>query len=245
MSTLAQNIAKQIIDFREKNNLTQRDLAVAMGVQTATITRIENGETGITSTVLEKFCKVSGQIVSFEKSTQQQSKVLAVCDYVISKLYKLLDDDSYELTNLKLQKLLYYIQMEYLGKFDKVLFEHKFVAWEHGPVHPDVYNRFKESDHYGIDPEGIIPPSNLSREEESAIDQVIIELGGATAWELRELTHEETPWEKRHQYKKNNPITIEDLKEFYPEYLKLKERRKNYRLDDTIINKSNMSMSPP
>jgi len=242
MTTLTQSIAKQIREYREKNNLTQRELAHAMGVQPATITRIENGESGITSTVLEKFCKISGQTINFSKAENQPSKVFAVCDYIISKLYALLGDESYELTNLKLQKLLYYVQMEYIGQTGQELFENKFVAWEHGPVYPDVYHKFKESGQFGIEPEDVIPPTNLSKNEERVIDTVLWELGNATAWELRDLTHEETPWKKRHQYKKNNPITVDDLKGFYSEYREMMSGRTEFNLDESIMQKP---MSPP
>ena len=40
-------------------------------------------------------------------------------------------EDSEYITNLKLQKLLYYAQGCYLAKYDKVLFKDDFVAWEH------------------------------------------------------------------------------------------------------------------
>jgi uncharacterized phage-associated protein len=38
------------------------------------------------------------------------------------------------ISNLKLQKLLYYAQGFYLAIYGKALFEEDIVAWEHGPV---------------------------------------------------------------------------------------------------------------
>ena len=42
-------------------------------------------------------------------------------------------------TNLKLQKLLYYAQGWYLAFFDEPLFDERIEAWLHGPVVPPIY----------------------------------------------------------------------------------------------------------
>src|SRR5690625_7450110 len=50
------------------------------------------------------------------------------------------------ITNLKLQKLLYYAQGEYVAhneeSNDEILFNDRIEAWKHGPVVPEVYRRF-------------------------------------------------------------------------------------------------------
>lgn len=45
----------------------------------------------------------------------------------------------WNLTNLKLQKILYILQMFYLGKYKEPLFYAEFEAWVYGPVEPNVY----------------------------------------------------------------------------------------------------------
>src|SRR5579871_1664070 len=50
------------------------------------------------------------------------------------------------LTNLKLQKLLYYAQAWHLVHKDKYLFSEDFQAWIHGPVLPSQYQRFKKNE---------------------------------------------------------------------------------------------------
>ncbi|QQP11561.1 DUF4065 domain-containing protein [Lysinibacillus agricola] len=49
-------------------------------------------------------------------------------------------------SNLKLQKILYFLQAKYLTEFNKKLFHNEIQKWKYGPVVPDVYFRF---DHYG------------------------------------------------------------------------------------------------
>jgi uncharacterized phage-associated protein len=48
-----------------------------------------------------------------------------------------------ELSNLKLQKLLYYAQGHHLARFGHALFEEPIQAWSHGPVVPGVYHEYK------------------------------------------------------------------------------------------------------
>ena len=46
-------------------------------------------------------------------------------------------------SNLKLQKLLYYCQAWYLALYDGPLFDERIEAWTHGPCVPPVYGEFK------------------------------------------------------------------------------------------------------
>ena len=48
-------------------------------------------------------------------------------------------------TNLSLQKILYFIQGKYLAKHGVPLMQGYFEAWQYGPVHPLVYDCFKQS----------------------------------------------------------------------------------------------------
>ena len=60
-------------------------------------------------------------------------------------------------SNLKLQKLVYYAQRFHLAIFGKPLFNEEIEAWAHGGlVVPDLYHRYKEHSASGIPcPEGI------------------------------------------------------------------------------------------
>ena len=51
------------------------------------------------------------------------------------------EDD--QMTNLKLNKLLYYAQGAYLARTGKPLFENRIEAWDLGPVVPEVYHKYK------------------------------------------------------------------------------------------------------
>nr|DAM94001.1 MAG TPA: hypothetical protein [Caudoviricetes sp.] len=65
-------------------------------------------------------------------------KALEVAKYVVTKCKK----DEYPISNLQLQKILYYIQHDFLKKNNKPLFDDDFEAWKFGPVVPSVYYEY-------------------------------------------------------------------------------------------------------
>lgn len=112
-----------------------------------------------------------------------------VADYFLAKC----DEDAGDLiSNLKLQKLLYYAQGFCLALTGQPLFPEAIEAWTHGPVVRSVYYRFKE---YRDLP---LPIPALMRKFESAIQELLDEVysvyGQFSAWKLRNLTHNEPPW---------------------------------------------------
>lgn len=122
------------------------------------------------------------------------------------------------LTNLKLQKLVYYAQAWYLAIYDKELFDAEFEAWIHGPVNRDLYFRFKKYLWQPITEDIEIP--KLSKLIKEYLDEVFDVFGGISAYELERMTHNETPWiEARngipHDRKCSTPISQKTMKEFY------------------------------
>ena len=96
------------------------------------------------------------------------------------------------LTNLKLQKLLYYSEAWHLAIFEQPLFEEDFEAWVHGPVLPSQYQRFRD---YRWKPivEEIGRPS-LAEGYERHFCEVVDVFGSETAVALELMTHRERPW---------------------------------------------------
>ena len=51
---------------------------------------------------------------------------------------------NWSLSNLQMQKLLYFVQMYYIGNHNgEPMFPEKFEAWEYGPVIPAIYHELK------------------------------------------------------------------------------------------------------
>jgi len=117
-------------------------------------------------------------------------------------------------SNLKLQKLLYYLQGFHLAVFDKELFSEDFEAWQYGPVVPEVYHNFKEFGSWALEmkEENGIP--ELTEEQEDLFFQVMTEYGQFNAVKLMEMTHEEEPW-KNAFVVPGSTIDKEALKSFF------------------------------
>lgn len=93
------------------------------------------------------------------------------------------------LSNLSLNKLVYFAQVESLRTRGIPLFDDRVEAWEYGPVEPSVYHAFKK---YGSSRISI--PSGMPAPDPSAskvISDTFEKYGKMTAFDLVELSHRE------------------------------------------------------
>lgn len=115
--------------------------------------------------------------------------VFDIAKWFINRTDRAAGDD---ITQLKLQKLLYYAQAWWLANKNETLFEDDMQAWTHGPVVPSIWQEYKE---YGW---SSLPPVDGFQFEDAEIEQYLELLyskyGCHTAKELEELTHKEEPW---------------------------------------------------
>ncbi|MCF6337725.1 MAG: DUF4065 domain-containing protein [Gammaproteobacteria bacterium] len=96
------------------------------------------------------------------------------------------------LTNLKLQKLVYYAQAWNLALYDKPLFDADFQAWVHGPVCPALYTRFKK---YRWNPITIRPETaTLPDDVKAHLVNVFEAYEQYSGYQLEQMTHAEAPW---------------------------------------------------
>lgn len=157
-----------------------------------------------------------------QKEEGMQSKMPEISYKDIANYYIALANDSGEtLTNLKLQKLVYYAQAWYLANFKAPLFNKDFEAWVHGPVIPDLYREYKKFG-YGpivtdIDFDAIKP---LERKISGFLYEVARVYMPIGAFELESMTHQEDPWiEARGDCKPdencNNVISQKSMMNFY------------------------------
>jgi uncharacterized phage-associated protein len=96
------------------------------------------------------------------------------------------------ISNLKLQKLLYYIQAWHLAVFQRPLFPEKFQAWIRGPAIPEIYQRYQHYQWRNIDEE--VKPPDLDARTLEFIEEVLEEYGPLDARRLEQLTRDEDPW---------------------------------------------------
>lgn len=123
------------------------------------------------------------------------STIHDIADYIISKTK--LEDESSSLINLKLQKLLYYVQAWSYGINKKPMFEGGFEAWVHGPVNRMIYDRFNQTK-YLYSEIGLQDRLNkevkLSEEDAVHVDFILENYNKYSGAELESLSHSELPW---------------------------------------------------
>lgn len=104
------------------------------------------------------------------------------------------------MTNLRLQKLVYYAQSWHLAFYGKPLFQGTFEAWVHGPVLPPLYQEYRS---LGSSPirepnfdEDWLDEFRQSLEEPTRelLDSVVETYMVFTPYELERMTHREKPW---------------------------------------------------
>ena len=73
-------------------------------------------------------------------STEVSLSAIDIAAYFVELASNINEND---LTNLKLQKLLYFAQGKYLSKYNAPLFKEEIEAWFLGPVVREVYEEYK------------------------------------------------------------------------------------------------------
>ena len=143
------------------------------------------------------------------------AKVFDVANFFID-ITNRTDED--QITNLKLNKLLYFAQGCFLSRTGKPLFEEEIEAWALGPVVPSVYHKYKVcgktpittvDDDYS---ETVFSPSEIS-----ALVDVMRDYGRFTASALVNITHRKgTPWQKANDAG-DAVISKSDIKHYFTE----------------------------
>ena len=114
------------------------------------------------------------------------------------------------ITNLKLQKLLYYVQAISLQVFEKTAFKEKIMAWSYGPAVNEVYQKYKVNHSNEIKTEN--NTKKISYGLEKVINEVINSYGSMEATKLIDFTHEEDPWKNTEI---NKEIKVDIIKEYF------------------------------
>lgn len=125
------------------------------------------------------------------------------------------------LTNLRLQKLLYYAQAWSLIVRASELFPDDLEAWRHGPVVPTVYRALPDCQGANqIAPDAFSEVPDLEEEEAEFVERVWEAYNEFSALRLSRMTHDEMPWRKAWGNRPldstgNDPISMSDLEEFF------------------------------
>ena len=139
---------------------------------------------------------------------------------IANKILARATNNEYEdlISNMKLQKLLYYQQGFHLAYFGTPLFDEEIEAWMYGPVVPSVYTHFRENGNKGIEYNNEVVELTGNKEE-ALFNEVYKIYGGYSALGLMEMTHSESPW-KSTNVGNGNIISKDKLRGFFKKRLK-------------------------
>lgn len=136
-----------------------------------------------------------------------------IADYMIERATR----NYAPISNLRLQKYLYFVQAEFLVNTGKPCFNDDIAAWSFGPVVPKVYQKYKK---YGsmvilyIDTKS---EKRLRSEDRKMIDSVMDRCKDKTVSQLTDATLKQTPWLKAYSPYTENVITNESIEDFFYE----------------------------
>ena len=139
------------------------------------------------------------------------NSVNPISDYII---FRCKSEGDADLSILKHQKLLYYVQAWHLAFHGSGAFDGAFQAWIHGPVNRDIYDLYKDkkylySEMSMNDVQDIHAVNAISANLKIHVDTVLDSYAKYSAIQLEIMTHQEEPWiEARKGFEPNERCEI-------------------------------------
>ena len=206
----------QISEILEKYNIGKETLADVAGFGKVTIKRyydgfipsreysevlfkILNDEQYFIGLVEEHKNKLKD--IAYRKVISQYDRLIKMGGSKIDQIANYIVTHMGEVTPLALEKLLSFSNgVNYAVNGEQLIFEDN-QAWAHGPVYPQMYNKYKKFGYKPID-DGIYSThgcvlSKLTDSEISVIDLVINTFGLFSPKTLENISHSQEPWREK------------------------------------------------
>ncbi len=132
------------------------------------------------------------------------------------------------MTHKKLQKLCYYAEAWHQALYNSSLIQDcRFEAWVHGPVCPELYDKYKD---YGwAEIKKMEDKIELDPETEEFLEIVYATYGEFSGHQLENITHNESPWMEARkgleEYQPSNKVINPETMRTY--YYSLYEKSQN------------------
>ena len=150
----------------------------------------------------------------YDKGVIDMAKAIDVANFFVDMANCDPDDC---MTNLRVNKLLYFAQAWSLVRLGRPLFDEDIQAWTYGPVVPSVYQAFKACGRERIQSVfGDYSADVFSGDELSLLLDVLNEYGKYTSPALVGITHKEgSPWREVFTPNANRVIGQEALRDYF------------------------------
>lgn len=121
--------------------------------------------------------------------------------YMINLFDRDKKDRNVSITNLKLQKLMYFVEAYYMvdNPEEQELFSSSWSAWDYGPVNRKLYNCYKKfgSMEIALEPSQVSIGNNLPDTNKKYIERIYSLFADFSAFDLVTLTHlKGSPWDE-------------------------------------------------
>lgn len=234
--------ANEINEILLKYNIGKKPLSKLLGWGEVTLVRYLNGDmpTKIYSDVLYKIYNDENYMdeileanknlitnVAYEKVKQAIKNIRneIVVEKEIDLIAKYIIIKGVEVTQLSLQKLLYYAQGFYRAFTGKYMFEDDCEAWVHGPVFSNIYQKYKKfgSSNIEIEEDNELEDM-ISTDKKELLDIIIKYFGNYNGRALELMSHFEKPWQKARKgllpnENSNTVINKNDMTEYFTDII--------------------------
>lgn len=126
-----------------------------------------------------------------------------IAHYIIDKCTR----DGHPISNLQLQKILYFVQIDHYRARKEFLFFDEFEAWQYGPVLPEVYDEYSFFGGTRVRKtyDDVVA---LDAAEKRIVDKVVEDRRKQYPWDLVKVTHAPgSPWAIAFEQGNRTPIS--------------------------------------
>jgi probable addiction module antidote protein len=204
------------------------DLAENSGLSRQGLHKILNGESIPNIQNIMAILNAIGLRFSVEQirevvSEDKPASVLDIAEYASTIIAR-------NSTYMKLQKIVYYAQVESLVHYAKPLFSEKILAWRGGPVVRELFE--KHQGYKVLNNINLGSAANLSMEQRACVNWAVEKYGNLDGDTLSHLTHLELPWNNARKglppdAPSDAEITLQSMMDYYsnlPKYRELEEQ---------------------
>lgn len=145
--------------------------------------------------------------------SENQNKLIAVSKYIVAR--------TKDITNMAVQKLLYFCQVVSYAINNRQMFTDTCEAWKFGPVYTHIYYRLNKYTYDPINSEEFADFDivHLDENDKEIIDAVIDSFGMFSGTKLRDISHKTEPWVRARKGLTNDEnsnaiITNKSIKEY-------------------------------
>jgi uncharacterized phage-associated protein len=139
-----------------------------------------------------------------------------IADWFVARANREVKEEFGEgVSNLKLQKILYFAQAASLALDDEELFADEIYAWNFGPVINPVYHNFKDHQSTAIKKPKGEKYLSIKSDTTSFLEDIWQLFGKYSAAKLVEMTHAHAPWKDTYDGSHNKVIPKDLIKSYY------------------------------